>query len=74
MRGPRVWRRAFSQAEEVSPYNEALDNIRAIAFLNIQARKEVLKIARCQRSVRTNPYLRSRLQTCKETYTCPQDI
>lgn len=74
MRGPRSWEHAFTKANELYKYSEYIEHTRAIAYMGIEARKELLKVARCQRSLRVNPFLHSRTSTCKQQYTCPQDL
>jgi len=73
MRGPREWEQAFTNAKQLYKYDEYYDDIIAIGYMGIDARKELLKISRCQRSLQTNYFLRSRTPSSKETYRCPQD-
>jgi hypothetical protein len=69
-----IWRKTVTNVTKDTSLDEVTKELQAIAYLGIPARKELLKIARCQRSILSNTKLRTQIKTAKSTYEAPQDL
>jgi hypothetical protein len=67
------WLRALDELSDIPFYEKYLDDIRAIAYLGIVARKELLKIARIQRSTFVNRKIRKATSSSFYTFDSPQE-
>lgn len=75
MTSRKRWEHAIEHMLRNTPfYDEYLKEISAIAFLGIPSRKDLLKLSRTQRSIDSNPFLKSKITTAKASYTCTQDL
>jgi hypothetical protein len=67
------WLRALDELRDIPFYEKYLEDIRAIAYLGIVARKELLKIARIQRSTLVNRKIRKATSSGSMSFDSPQE-
>jgi len=67
------WRKAIARMVKDTYLEEVSEELLAIAYLGIPARKELLKISRAQRSIHSNSKLSNQIKSAKSNYSCRQD-
>jgi len=73
MSSSRQWQKATLLVIQDTVFEKLQGYIEAIAYMGIPGRKELLKIARCQRSLTSNSLLRRKSLGSRDSYVCSQD-